>query len=36
MLLKLLTAPITAPLAGFRFGELRYTLSGQKIDGSQE
>jgi GT2 family glycosyltransferase len=27
---------ILGPLAGFRFGELRYTLGGQKIDGTQE
>ena len=27
---------ILKPLAGFRFGELRYTISGQKIDGTQE
>ncbi len=26
---------IFGPLFGFRFGELRYTLSGQKIDGTQ-
>ena len=29
-------ASVLGPLAGLRFGELRYTLSGQKIDGSQE
>jgi hypothetical protein len=28
-------ASIFGPLLGFRFGELRHTLSGQKIDGSQ-
>jgi GT2 family glycosyltransferase len=28
-------ASIFGPLLGFRFGELRYTLGGQKIDGSQ-
>ena len=28
-------AAIFGPLAGFRFGELKYTISGQKIDGSQ-
>lgn len=28
-------ASIFGPLFGFRFGELRYTLSGQKIDGTQ-
>jgi GT2 family glycosyltransferase len=27
---------ILKPLAGFRFGELRYTISGQRIDGTQE
>ncbi len=27
---------IFGPLFGFRFGELRYTIAGQKIDGSQE
>jgi N-acetylglucosaminyl-diphospho-decaprenol L-rhamnosyltransferase len=27
---------VFSPLLGFRFGELRYTLSGQKIDGTQE
>jgi len=27
---------VLGPLAGFRFGELKYTLSGQKIDGKQE
>jgi GT2 family glycosyltransferase len=29
-------AAILGPLFGFRLGELRYTLSGQKIDGTQE
>ncbi|MBS1859120.1 MAG: glycosyltransferase [Acidobacteria bacterium] len=29
-------ASVLGPLLGFRFGELRYTLSGQKIDGTQE
>jgi GT2 family glycosyltransferase len=29
-------ASILGPLAAFRLGELRYTLSGQKIDGTQE
>jgi GT2 family glycosyltransferase len=28
-------ASILGPLAGFRIGELKYTLSGQKIDGTQ-
>ena len=28
-------AAIFGPLFGFRFGELKYTLSGQKIDGTQ-
>jgi len=28
-------ASIFGPLLGFRFGELRYTLAGQKIDGTQ-
>lgn len=27
---------VLGPLLGFRFGELRYTISGQKIDGTQE
>jgi GT2 family glycosyltransferase len=27
---------VLGPLAGFRFGELRYTIAGQKIDGTQE
>jgi N-acetylglucosaminyl-diphospho-decaprenol L-rhamnosyltransferase len=27
---------ILGPLLGFRFGELKYTLAGQKIDGTQE
>jgi GT2 family glycosyltransferase len=27
---------ILGPLAGFRFAELKYTISGQKIDGTQE
>jgi GT2 family glycosyltransferase len=29
-------ASVFGPLAGFRFGELRHTLGGQKIDGTQE
>jgi GT2 family glycosyltransferase len=29
-------AAVFGPLVGFRFGELKYTLSGQKIDGTQE
>jgi hypothetical protein len=29
-------AAVLGPLFGFRFGELRHTLSGQKIDGTQE
>lgn len=29
-------AAILKPLAGFRLGELKYTMSGQKIDGTQE
>jgi GT2 family glycosyltransferase len=28
-------AAVFGPLLGFRFGELKYTLSGQKIDGTQ-
>jgi len=28
-------AAILGPLAGFRWGVLRHTLSGQKIDGNQ-
>ena len=27
---------VLGPLFGFRFGELRYTIAGQKIDGTQE
>jgi N-acetylglucosaminyl-diphospho-decaprenol L-rhamnosyltransferase len=34
--LKARAASILGPLLGFRFGELRYTFGGQKIDGSQE
>ena len=34
--IKARIASVLGPLAGFRFGELRYTLSGQKIDGTQE
>jgi GT2 family glycosyltransferase len=29
-------ASVLGPLTGFRLGELRYTASGQKIDGTQE
>ena len=29
-------AAVFGALLGFRFGELKYTLSGQKIDGTQE
>lgn len=29
-------ASIFGPLAGFRLGELKYTISGQKIDGTQQ
>ena len=29
-------ASIFGPLFGLRLGELKYTLSGQKIDGSQQ
>ncbi len=29
-------AAVLGPLAGFRLGELKYTLGGQKIDGTQE
>ena len=29
-------AAVLGPLAAFRFGELKYTISGQKIDGTQE
>jgi hypothetical protein len=28
-------AAVFGPLVGLRFGELRYTLAGQKIDGTQ-
>jgi hypothetical protein len=34
--LKARIAAVTGPLLGLRFGELRYTISSQKIDGSQE
>jgi GT2 family glycosyltransferase len=34
--LKARIASVLGPLAGFQFGELRYTLNGQKIDGTQE
>lgn len=34
--LKARIASVLGPLAGFRFGELRYTVNGQKIDGTQE
>jgi GT2 family glycosyltransferase len=34
--IKARLASVLGPLAGFRFGELRYTLAGQKIDGTQE
>lgn len=34
--LKARLGSVFGPLAGFRFGELRYTVSGQKIDGTQE
>jgi GT2 family glycosyltransferase len=34
--IKARIASVLGPLAGFQFGELRYTLNGQKIDGSQE
>lgn len=34
--IKARIASVLGPLAGFRFGELRYTIGGQKIDGSQE
>ena len=29
-------AAVSGSLAGFRFGELKYTIAGQKIDGTQE
>ena len=29
-------AAVLGPFFGFRFGELRYTIAGQKIDGTQE
>jgi GT2 family glycosyltransferase len=32
--IKARIAAVLGPLAGFRLGELRYTLSGQKIDGT--
>jgi hypothetical protein len=28
-------AAMAGPLLSFRFGELRYTVAGQKIDGTQ-
>jgi len=28
-------AAVFGPLFGFRFGELKYTVAGQKIDGTQ-
>ena len=34
--LKARIGTVLGPLAGFRFGELRYTIAGQKIDGTQE
>jgi GT2 family glycosyltransferase len=34
--LKARAASIFGPLLGLRFGELKYTLAGQKIDGSQK
>jgi hypothetical protein len=29
-------ASVLGPLAAFRLGEVKYTISGQKIDGTQE
>ncbi len=34
--LKARIAAVLGPLFGFRIGELKYTISGQKIDGKQE
>ena len=34
--LKARIGSVLGPLAGFRLGELKHTLSGQKIDGTQE
>jgi N-acetylglucosaminyl-diphospho-decaprenol L-rhamnosyltransferase len=34
--LKATLASILGPLVSFRWGELKYTISGQKIDGTQE
>jgi len=34
--LKARIASILGPLFGFQFSELRYTVNGQKIDGTQE
>jgi GT2 family glycosyltransferase len=34
--IKARIASVLGPLAGFRLGEVRYTISGQKIDGTQE
>jgi GT2 family glycosyltransferase len=34
--LKARIAAVLGPLAGFRIAELKYTISGQKIDGKQE
>jgi len=33
--LKARMASVFGPLFGFRLGELKYTISGQKIDGTQ-
>jgi len=34
--IKAMLSSILGPLVSFRWGELRYTISGQKIDGTQE
>jgi GT2 family glycosyltransferase len=34
--MKARIAAVLGPLASFRFGELKYTINGQKIDGTQE
>ena len=33
---KAMLASVLGPLVSFRWGEMRYTISGQKIDGTQE
>jgi hypothetical protein len=33
--LRVRLAAVVGPLVSFRWGELRYTLAGQRIDGTQ-